>query len=172
LPEFAGPIRAGRLPVSLVNVFTDAIRQYNAQIRSFAAGHPRVALIDLDLATRAANIVNTEYALVGGRKLNRSDPGKDLDCFFLADVRHPGTLGQGLMAQMFIEVVNAKFAAGIAPIEPREVLALAHAVAPSRNPGLTLANFGGPGRGSSPVGSPARTSIGDHLKAPSSAATR
>ena len=73
------------------------------------------ALVDLDLATRAANLMSTEYTLVDGRKLDRMHPGNTLDRFFLADVRHPGTLGQGLMARMFIETVNAKFAAGIAP---------------------------------------------------------
>jgi hypothetical protein len=41
-----------------------------------------------------------------GRRLDRHPPANDLDCFFLADGRHPGTLGQGLIACMFIEVVN------------------------------------------------------------------
>jgi hypothetical protein len=38
--------------------------------------------------------------------LDRHRPANDLDGFFLADCRHPGTLGQGLIACMFIEVVN------------------------------------------------------------------
>jgi phospholipase/lecithinase/hemolysin len=130
LPEFAGPIRAGRLPAGVANAFTSAIHRYNAQIRAMATGNPRVALLDLDLATRAANLLSTDYALVDGHKLDRLDPGNGLDRFFLADVRHPGTLGQGLMARMFIEAVNARFSAGIAPLEPGEVLALARSVHP------------------------------------------
>jgi hypothetical protein len=131
LPEFAGLLRAGRLPSTVADSFTSAIRRYNAQIRSSAASDPRFALIDLDLATCAANLVSEDYVLVAGRWLDRRHPGNGPDCFFLADVRHPGTLGQGLMARMFIEVVNARFDAGIAPLEPQEVLALAGAVAPA-----------------------------------------
>ena len=103
---------------------------------------PRVALIDLDLATRAANLVSTEYALVEGRKLDRLHPGNALDRFFLADVRHPGTLGQGLMARMFVETVNAKFAAGIPPLDSREVLALARSVAHPADPAVKLVSLG------------------------------
>jgi phospholipase/lecithinase/hemolysin len=131
LPEFAGPLRDGRLPSAVADRFTSAIRQYNTQLRSTAASDPRFALIDLDLATRAANLVSEDYVLVGGRWLDRRHPGNRLNCFFLADVRHPGTLSLGLMARMFIEVVNARFGAGIAPLEPQEVLALAGAVAPA-----------------------------------------
>src|SRR5262249_40417347 len=45
LPEFAGPLRAGRLPSAVADRFTSAIQRYNAQIRSAAASDPRFALI-------------------------------------------------------------------------------------------------------------------------------
>jgi phospholipase/lecithinase/hemolysin len=98
--------------------------------------------------------VSTQYALIEGRKLDRLHPGNTLDRFFLADVRHPGTLGQALMARMFIETVNAKFAAGIAPLEPREVLTLARSVVPPVDPAVALASLGGT---ANPRLSPART---------------
>jgi hypothetical protein len=37
-------------------------------------------------------------------------------------MRHPGTLGQSLMASMFVDTVNDRFGAGITPLSAREVL--------------------------------------------------
>lgn len=128
LPEFAGPIREGRIPAHLADRFTRAIRQFNAQVRAFAAEGPRVAIIDLDLMTRAATLVSLETVLVAGRKLDRLGYGNDLDHFFLADVRHPGTLGQSLLAKLVVETINARFGAGVAPLDDREVLELAASV--------------------------------------------
>jgi phospholipase/lecithinase/hemolysin len=95
--------------------------------------------------------VSTEYVLADGRKLDRLHPGNTLDRFFLADLRHPGTLGQSLMARMFIETVDAKFAAGIAPLHAQEVVALARSVAPSGDPTVARASLDDIGTtGSSP----------------------
>jgi phospholipase/lecithinase/hemolysin len=128
LPEFAGPIREGRIPPALADDYTAAIREYNAQIRSLSASEPRAALIDLDLTARVANLLSRDYVTVGGRRVDRRRPANDPAHFFLADVRHPGTLGQGLMAGMFVEVVNARFGAGIEPITGQELLAVAASV--------------------------------------------
>ncbi|HEV3162708.1 MAG TPA: GDSL-type esterase/lipase family protein, partial [Isosphaeraceae bacterium] len=121
LPEFAVPIREGGIPKPLAHTYARAIGRYNAQIRSFAATEPRVAIIDLDLATRAANLVSPDHVFVAGRRLDRLRPGNDLEHFFLADVRHPGTLGQSMLARMFVDMINYRFGAGIAPLGDREV---------------------------------------------------
>ncbi len=143
LPEFAGPIADGRIPRRRVASFSAAIARYNAQIRAMAASDPRVALADLDLATRAANLVSARYALVGGRHLDRLHPANDLDHFFLADVRHLGTIGQGLIAQLFVNVVNAEFDAGIEPLTDAEILSYArsHASPSPGDPGSRLAGL-------------------------------
>lgn len=133
LPEFEAELRAGRLSSALADASTVAIRRYNAGIRSIAASEPRIALMDLDLATRAMTLLSPDHVLVAGRRLDRHRPANDLDCFFLADGRHPGTLAQGLIACLFIEVINTKFAAGIKPLEPREILAFARSVAPPQD---------------------------------------
>jgi phospholipase/lecithinase/hemolysin len=122
LPEFAGPIREGRIPKAIAEAYTRAIGRYNAQIRSYATTERRVALLDLDLTTRAANLLSPDHIDILGRRLDRLRPGNDLDHFFLADLRHPGTLGQSLMARLFVETVNDRFGAGIAPLSAREVL--------------------------------------------------
>jgi lysophospholipase L1-like esterase len=147
LPEFAGPIRAGRIARTLADSYTAAIRTYNAQIRGLAAADPRVALVDLDLYTRGANLLSADHVFFGGRRLDRRSPANDLDHFFLADVRHAGTLGQGLMAQLFVEAVNARFgAAGIEPLRERDVVALAASLpgAGPRDPAIRLTSMSPP----------------------------
>jgi phospholipase/lecithinase/hemolysin len=151
LPEFDGLLRAGRLSKALADEFTAAIGRYNAQIRSLAASDPRIALMDLDTITRAVNFLSRDYVLVAGRRLDRHRPANELDCFFLADGRHPGTLGQGLFACMFIEVVNTKFAAGIKPLKLREVLIITRSVVPPRDAEIGMARFAGAPQPASPV---------------------
>ena len=124
LPEFAGPFRAGRLPVRLADACSAAVRRYNAQIRAMAAGDRRVALLDLALVARLADLVSRDYAVVAGRRLDRSRPGNSPDRFFLADRRHLGTLANAELAREFIFAVNARFGAGIEPLRDAEVLRL------------------------------------------------
>jgi phospholipase/lecithinase/hemolysin len=128
LPEFAGSIREGRLSRGVAASYAAAIGRFNAQVRGYALADRRVALIDLDLIARAADLISRDSVLVAGRRLDRVHPANDLDHFFLADVRHPGTLGQGLMARLFIDVVNARFGAGIEPLGEQELLDFAVAV--------------------------------------------
>lgn len=138
LPESAGPIREGRIPGPVADAYTEAIRGYNAEMRSLAASDPRTALLDLDLAMRLASRSGRGYVVVAGRKVDRLRPGNGLDHLFLADRRHTGTLGQGLVAQMLIETIDAKFAAGIEPLGGPELLGFAvspPAVSPAETAG-------------------------------------
>jgi len=152
LPEFAGPIRAGTIPATVADAFTAAIARFNAQIRAMAAGDPAAALLDFDRATMLADLISRDYVTAAGRKLDRNRPGNGPDRFFLADSRHPGTLGQALMAAMFIEVVNARFDARIRPLTSAEVIRLA-----DRQP--VLASSASPTPGPPPVvASPLRPS--------------
>jgi phospholipase/lecithinase/hemolysin len=128
LPEFAGPIRQGRIPRSLADTYARAIEQYNTQIRSFGTAGRRIAIMDLDLATRIANLLSPDHVYLAGRRLDRLRSGQDLEHFFLADRRHPGTLGQSMLAQMLIDTINDRFGAGIEPLGNREILAFAASV--------------------------------------------
>jgi phospholipase/lecithinase/hemolysin len=125
LPEFAGPLEDGLISRELAGAFTAALWRYNTQIRVLAASEPRAALLDLDLTTRAAKLVSREFVCIGGRRVDLRHTSNDLGCFFLADVRHPGTLGQGILARMFVQSVNAKFGTGIEPLNDHEVVKLA-----------------------------------------------
>jgi hypothetical protein len=124
LPEFDRPIREGRLPVRVADACTAAMEKYNTEIRTMAAGDRRIALIDFDLVARLANLISRDYVVVAGRALDRLHPGNSPDRFFLADLRHPGTLAQAQLARMFIVGVNAQFGAGIEPLRDAEILAV------------------------------------------------
>ena len=90
LPEFDKPLRECRLPVRLADACTAAMQRYNAQIRAMSMGDRRIALLDLALVARIANLVSRDYAIVAGKRLDRSHPGNSPDRFFLADGRTPG----------------------------------------------------------------------------------
>ena len=130
LPEFDAPIRAGQLPRARADAYTAAISRYNAQIRALAANNPRVALLDLDVVTKLANLVSHDRTLIAGRTLDRTRASNDLDCFFLADARHPGTIGQGMIAKLFVDAINARFNAGVSPLDDGEILHVATTLRP------------------------------------------
>jgi phospholipase/lecithinase/hemolysin len=153
LPEFSGPIRDGRIARETLDAFSRAIGRFNAEIRSLAVRDSRVAVLDLDRVTMLANLVSRDFVSFGGRKLDRRHPANDLDHFFLADVRHPGTLGQGFVARLFVELVNARFGAGIEPLGEHEILAFAGRV-PARVPrdaDVLAAGFEAPRQGKEPA---------------------
>lgn len=124
LPEFDGPLREGRLEVRLADACTAAMGRYNAQIRGLAMGDRRIALLDLDLIARLADLVSRHDTMVAGRRLDRFHHGNSPDRFFLADLRHPGTLAQAELARVFILTVNARFDTGIEPLRDAEILGL------------------------------------------------
>jgi phospholipase/lecithinase/hemolysin len=125
LPEFAAPIRSGRLSAAIADEYTAAIARFNAQIKAIAARDPRITILDLDMATKVANLFSRDRIIIAGLPLDRTQPSNRLDAFFLADSRHPGTMGQGLLAKMFVETINQRFGAGIPPLSETEVLAFA-----------------------------------------------
>jgi len=69
-----------------------------------------------------------------GRAVDRDRPGNSLDRLFLADGRHLGTSGQGVLAKFLVDALNARCAAGIRPLDEREIIAYAEAIAPSAAP--------------------------------------
>ena len=123
LPMFAAPLRAGRLSPKVASAFSDAISRYNWHIRQSTMTNPRIALVDLALATRLAPRTDDGHVVVVGRRLDWIRPGNDPDHAFLADSRHISTLVQGLVANFVISALNARLDARIRPLGLREILA-------------------------------------------------
>jgi phospholipase/lecithinase/hemolysin len=109
----------------IVAATSQAIAEYNATIASVAAGQSRIALIDL--AGQAAELSTIPGGSVrfGGTTIKLTTAGDNYHDFFLADGLHPGTVGQGIIANDFITAVNGHFGAQIAPLSPAQIVAFA-----------------------------------------------
>ena len=134
LPEFHVPLNAGRLPRAYADAATATIRRYNAWIWAIAARQPRVTVLDFALVARASMLIGTESVLVAGHPIVRSVPGDDSDHLFLGDIRHLGTVGQGLLAALLVATINTKFDAGVPPLSQREILEFVATLAPTSPP--------------------------------------
>jgi len=158
LPEFRMPLHAGRLPLAHADAATATIRRYNARIRALAAREPRFAVLDFDRVTQLSELIYPESVLVAGHPIVRSGPSDDPNHLFLGDVRHLGTVGQGLLAELLDATIDARFAAGVPPLSEREVFEFAEPhdraatkfAVESPADGPDSPDPGGAGRGSSP----------------------
>lgn len=146
LPEFDEPCREGRLPRSVLRAVDAAISQFNQELREMAKADPRVAVTDLYWSTRVARLLSPQHVLVGGVRVWRNGTSNEVDHLFLADRRHIGTVAQGLMARMFIETLNSRFHAELAPLSDQEILQIATS---ARHETPAIAGAGG--LGSSPL---------------------
>lgn len=125
LPLIKRSAEQRQLPDSLLDRATAALATYNNQIRRLAFAQPRIAVADFDMAAKIANRFSRDHALIGGRRLDRLRSGNDLGHLFLADDRHFGTMGQGLLAQMVINAIDTRFAQSIPPLSDREIVSFA-----------------------------------------------
>jgi pimeloyl-ACP methyl ester carboxylesterase len=77
------------------------------------------------MVTRLRDKLYPETVSVAGCPIERSVPGNAHTHLFLADLRHLGTVGQGLLAQLIVTAIDAKFHAGVTPLSQREILEFA-----------------------------------------------
>lgn len=143
LPEFAEPCRDGTLPRSTLRAVDAAVCRFNQEIRDRAKSDPRIAVTDLYWSTRVARMLSPQHLLVGGVRVWRNGPSNEFDHLFLADRRHIGTVAQGLMARMFIETLNSRFHADLAPLSDQEIL---QAATRARRESPAIAGAGGLGQ--------------------------
>jgi len=122
LPEFAVPVRSGRLSSSLAASYSQAVGRYNQHIRLMTVMKRRVSLVDLALATQLAPRPDPDHVIVAGRKLDRIHPANAGMHAFLADSRHISTLVQGMLANHVINALNARLDLRLKPLTLREVL--------------------------------------------------
>jgi hypothetical protein len=108
-----------------------AIQQFNANVTSAAAGNNRVALVDLaGLSSQVVQAAAGGATSVpfGGTNVSLTTPGDDYHDFFLADGLHIGTIGQGLIADAFINAVDTKFGAKVRTLSPQQIVRYAKTV--------------------------------------------
>ncbi len=144
LPEFRTPLRDGKLDRSVAEAAAAEIDILNASIRRMARNQPRVAILDMARITRVMGYVAPDVVPVGNHKFHLRKPGNAIDHLFLGDVRHLGTIGQGMFAKMVVDALNTKFRAGISPLSDREIVGFAERMSPpvaSAEPFLRQASF-------------------------------
>ncbi|MDR3632725.1 MAG: GDSL-type esterase/lipase family protein [Isosphaeraceae bacterium] len=135
MPEFREAVATGKISRESMDAVADAIRRYNAYLRAFAAREKRVAIIDLYLVTRLGRSLSGRYVNAGGRALDRFHSGNDDEHFFLADGRHVGTIGQGMLAKLIVDTFNDRFRTGIPPLTIHEIVDFARSLPASRPEG-------------------------------------
>lgn len=101
--------------VAIVDGVNNAIDLFNAQVRAFAAAHPRVALSDLAAQTEGLSQIPGGQVPFGGTVINLTQPSNDYHSFFLADGVHVGTIAQGLIANSFLNALRTKFGVKVTP---------------------------------------------------------
>jgi len=58
----------------------------------------------------------------GGTTINLAVVGDDYHDFFLADGLHPGTVAQGIIADLFLDALNGRFGTAVRPLSPGEIV--------------------------------------------------
>jgi phospholipase/lecithinase/hemolysin len=125
LPYVGQRVASGQLSQGLVDEVSLAIRQYNAQITAIALSDSRVAVTDL--AGLLEGVMAPAQFSVGGLEMDRINSGIQPDHFFV-DNLHPGTVGQALIANAFIDTIDTRFGAGVRRLDEAEIVAFARAV--------------------------------------------
>jgi len=113
---------------AIVAATSQAIETYNAHIRGIAAGSNRIALVDLASESSLLLSLKSSSVAFGGITLDLTTPGDDYHHFFLADGIHIGTVGQGLIADAFLEAIDTHFNASIPLLSDHQIVNFARAV--------------------------------------------
>lgn len=146
LPEFAVPLRNGRLPAEVAAAYRAAVHRFNAEIRALAASSDRAALLDLERVERLSLRIGPDRVFLAGRVVDRTHPSNEPGHLFLADSRHMGTFGQAVLAKLIVDTLDARFGAGIEPLGFRETFDLGDRLAPNPAPGPVATPPSGAGR--------------------------
>ncbi|HKM52343.1 MAG TPA: SGNH/GDSL hydrolase family protein [Isosphaeraceae bacterium] len=106
----------------LVQAVDQAVGSYNGVIRGLASSSPRVALVDLAAIDQQLSQVPGGSVPFGGTTINLATVGNDYHDFFLADGLHPGTVAQGIIADLFLNAFNDHFGTAVRPLSPAEIV--------------------------------------------------
>ncbi len=111
-----------------LHAVSQGIAKFNSTVTALANSNPRVALVDLAAAAAAENSSPTGTYTVAGQTISLSTVGNNYHDFYLADGLHVGTVAQGTVADLFINAIDTKFGARVAPITPDQIIKFAQKV--------------------------------------------
>jgi phospholipase/lecithinase/hemolysin len=129
LPAVQRGLSASPQLQALAGAANQAVQSYNASITSMAAGNKRLAVVNLASATQQLLGSSPSSITVGRTSINVTTPGDDYNDLFLADGIHLGTVGQGLIANEFVNTIDASFGMKIPQVSPEQIVRFARQVA-------------------------------------------
>lgn len=110
----------------LLTQLSALVDTYNGLLGQQFIGNSRVAIVDMHGLFQ--QILANPSTIFPGVTFNTTTPGKAMSDLFV-DPIHPGTLGQGLMANAFVNTIDSKFGFDIAPLTDAQIEASARAAA-------------------------------------------
>ena len=122
LPIVRGVVGLSPALQPLLQAVDGAVGAYDDVIRGVAASSPRVALVDLAAVNRQLGQTPAASIPFGGATINLAAVGDDYHDFFLADGVHPGTVAQGIIANLFLDAFNSHFGTAVRPLSPTEIV--------------------------------------------------
>ena len=131
LPEFRDDAGNLNLDPEVASLVVAEVEAFNAEVRRIAdVPGSRVGVFDFARISRVSRLLAPRFVTVAGRRVERHRAGDAPEHLFLADRRHLGTMGQGMMAKFLADALNRKCGAAIKPLGEREIADLADAVGP------------------------------------------
>lgn len=138
-PLLRGALLSGLIPAPLGDAYGGAIAAFNDRLRGLAAANEnRIVVVDINQLL--IETVGARRYFVGDLELDRINAGNDACHLFLSDGYHPGTIGQCLVANRFLDTINSRFDTGIPLLSDDEIVRIAASV--SRPSGLALIGTG------------------------------
>ena len=114
-------------------------RSFNGGMIGLIAAHSHRAVM-IDINNLLAGVVEAGRYVIADWEINRGVASNDPRHLFLADGFHPGTIGQCLIANRFLEAINRVFDAGIPMLGDGEMVRFAASV--PKPSGLSLFGTG------------------------------
>ncbi len=131
-PILRGAFGAGLISRTVADAYEDAITTFNDRLQNLVADHGRRVVI-VDINQLLAEVTAARPYVVGGLEIDCVNASNDPRHLFLADGFHPGTIGQCLIANRFLDAINTGFDIGIPLLSGEEMVHIAASVPkPSR----------------------------------------
>ena len=131
-PIVRGALNAGLISARVAEAYGTAVHVFNDRLNALAAGHGHRVVV-VDVHQLLSSVVRPDRFVIGGLEIDRTIASNDAAHLFLADGFHPGTIGQCLVANRFLQAINSRFDAGIRLLDGDEMVRIASSVPkPSR----------------------------------------
>ncbi len=126
-PILRGALDAGLITGAVADAYGGAIATFNDRLQALVADHGRRVVI-VDINQLLAEVTRARPYVVSGVEIDCVNASNDPRHLFLADGFHPGTIGQCLIANRFLDAINAGFDAGIPLLSGEEIVHIAGSV--------------------------------------------